>query len=315
MYKQFLDYQHATINTNEIFSRMIDNLQEIAEILKEAFASRGVTTQNIYVDFDQQKSVVFINILWHKISFTTRCNFQPQALYRENGNHLFSGRIMRPVAESYKKQKQFITDAGHEIKTPLTIIGANTEVIEMQTGESEWTRGIKDQISHLASLTEKLIFLAKMEEQTDIPMFEFSLSDVVAESVQEFAAVAAAQNVELCCDIQKAVLYTGNEEMIRRMITLLTDNAIKYSDGKVVSFSLHADGNKRIIQVQNDASYMADGDLSCLFERFARGDASRNSGTGGHGIGLSVVQAIVSAHKGKIKAECANGKVVFTVIL
>lgn len=94
MYKQFLDYQHATINTNEIFSRMIDNLQDVAEILKEAFASRGVTTQNIYVDFDPQKSVVFINILWHKISFTTRCNFQPQALYRENGNHLFSGRIM-----------------------------------------------------------------------------------------------------------------------------------------------------------------------------------------------------------------------------
>ena len=73
---------------------MIDNLQDVAEILKEAFASRGVTTQNIYVDFDPQKSVVFINILWHKISFTTRCNFQPQALYRENGNHLFSGRIM-----------------------------------------------------------------------------------------------------------------------------------------------------------------------------------------------------------------------------
>ena len=94
MYKQFLDYQHATINTNEIFIRMIDNLQEVCEILKEAFSSRGVTTQNIYVDTDPQKSIVIINILWHKISFTTRCNFQPQALYRENGAHMFSGRIM-----------------------------------------------------------------------------------------------------------------------------------------------------------------------------------------------------------------------------
>lgn len=94
MYKQFLDYQHATINTNEIFTRMIDNLQEVCEILKEAFSSRGVTTQNIYVDTDPQKSIVIINILWHKISFTTRCNFQPQALYRENGAHMFSGRIM-----------------------------------------------------------------------------------------------------------------------------------------------------------------------------------------------------------------------------
>ena len=94
MYKQFLDYQHATANTNEIFIRMIDNLQAVSETLKQAFSSRGITTQNIYVDTDPQKSVAIINILWHKISFTTRCNYQPQALYRENGEHLFSGRIM-----------------------------------------------------------------------------------------------------------------------------------------------------------------------------------------------------------------------------
>lgn len=94
MYKQFLDYQHATVNTNEIFLRMADNMQDVVETLKEAFSSRGITTQNIYVDIDPQKSVVIVNILWHKISFTTRCNFQPQALYRENGTHLFSGRIM-----------------------------------------------------------------------------------------------------------------------------------------------------------------------------------------------------------------------------
>ncbi len=228
---------------------------------------------------------------------------------------IFSGRIMRPVAESYRKQKQFITDAGHEIKTPLTIIGANAEVIEMQTGESEWTKGIKDQISRLTSLTEKLIFLAKMEEQTDIPMFEFSLSDVLTESVQVFSAVAAAQNIELQRDIQKGVSYNGNEEMIRRMITLLADNAIKYTDGKTVSFSLRTEGNKKIVEVRNEASYLADGNLSHLFERFARGDSSRNSGTGGHGIGLSVALAITAAHGGKIRAECVKGSVVFTVIL
>lgn len=94
MYKQFLDYQHATVNTNDIFVRMVDNLQSVSEALKQSFSSRGITTQNIYVDTDPQKSVAIINILWHKISFTTRCNYQPQALYRENGDHLFSGRIM-----------------------------------------------------------------------------------------------------------------------------------------------------------------------------------------------------------------------------
>ena len=94
MYKQFLDYQHATVNTNEIFVRMIEDIQAVTEIIKEAFSSRNVTTQNIYVDTDPQKSIVIMNILWHKISFTTRCNFQPQVLYRENLNHLFSTRIM-----------------------------------------------------------------------------------------------------------------------------------------------------------------------------------------------------------------------------
>ena len=94
MYKQFLDYQHSTINTNEIFVKMIENIQDVMDILKDSFSSRGVTTQNIYMDTDAQKSIVILNILWHKISFTTRCNFQPQVLFRENLNHMFSTRIM-----------------------------------------------------------------------------------------------------------------------------------------------------------------------------------------------------------------------------
>ncbi len=94
MYKQFLDYQHATVNTAEIFVEMIDNLKAIADSLKQSFASRGITTQNIYVNYDKDKTVVIINILWHTISFTTRCNYEPQALFRESASPMFSGRIM-----------------------------------------------------------------------------------------------------------------------------------------------------------------------------------------------------------------------------
>lgn len=94
MYKQFLDYQHANMNTNEAFLRMIDDLQTVVETLKQAFSSRGITTQNIYLEVDSQKTVAIINILWHKISFTTRCNYQPQAFFRENDAPLFSCRIM-----------------------------------------------------------------------------------------------------------------------------------------------------------------------------------------------------------------------------
>ena len=228
---------------------------------------------------------------------------------------IFSGRIMKPVAESYRKQKQFITDAGHEIKTPLTVIGANTELIEMLSGESEWTKGIKEQIERLKNLTEKLIFLAKTEEQTNISMFEFSLTDAVRETIQSFAAVAASRDISLTTDIQNDLCYIGNEEMIRQLVSLLTDNALKYTDGDTVAVTLRAENGKRILETRNRASYMRDGSLNGVFERFARGDSSRNSQTGGQGIGLSVSKAIVEAHKGKIKGECRSGIVTFTVIL
>lgn len=114
MYKQFLDYQHATINTNEIFVQMVQSIQDVADILKESFSSRGITTQNIYMDTDVQKSVVILNILWHKISFTTRCNFEPQVLYRANLNHMPSTRIMA-IKGSYNELMNGVKDHEEEM--------------------------------------------------------------------------------------------------------------------------------------------------------------------------------------------------------
>ncbi len=108
MYKQFLDYQHATLNTAEIFVEMIDNLKAITDTLKQSFASRGITTQNIYVDYDKDKTVVVINILWHTISLTTRCNYEPQALFRESAPPMFSGRIMA-INGNYNELMEGIT--------------------------------------------------------------------------------------------------------------------------------------------------------------------------------------------------------------
>ena len=105
MYKQFLDYQHATMNTNEMFLRMVEHLQEVVELLKQSFSSRGITTQNIYLEVDSQKTTAVINILWHKISFTTRCNYQPQAFFRENDAPIFSCRIMAVKGSFYDIMK------------------------------------------------------------------------------------------------------------------------------------------------------------------------------------------------------------------
>lgn len=110
MYKQFLDYQHSTVNTNDIFSRMIDCLELVADNLKQSFSSRGVTTQNIYVESDALKSIAVVNILWHKMSFTTRCNFQPQALFRDDGRHIFQTELWQFVEIITKLLKMHRTE-------------------------------------------------------------------------------------------------------------------------------------------------------------------------------------------------------------
>ncbi len=227
-----------------------------------------------------------------------------------------SGKVTKPIAESYAKQKRFITDASHEIKTPLTIISADTEVLEMQNTSNEWTESIKDQVKRLTSLTEKMVFLARMDEESQtLKSTDFSLSDAVEETVKPFYAVAVAKELTLVCDIQKNVSYCGDETLLRQLVSLLVDNALKYSDGNgQVEVRLKTTGNKIQLVVSNPAKEL-NGNLSILFERFYRNDKSRNSETGGHGIGLSVAKAIVEAHKGKITANGENGMVVFTVTL
>ena len=118
MYKQFLDYQHATLNTAEIFVEMIDNLKAIADSLKQSFSSRGITTENIYVDYDKDKTVAVINILWHTISLTTRCNYEPQALFRESAPPMFSGRIMA-INGNYNELVEGITSRNQMMEVLL----------------------------------------------------------------------------------------------------------------------------------------------------------------------------------------------------
>lgn len=257
--------------------------------------------------------------------------------------YFFSGKILKPVSESYEKQKRFITDASHEIKTPLTIIDANTEVIEMMEGENEWTSSTRKQIARLTSLTEKLVFLSRMDEEaTKLEMLEFSLSDAILDTAEPFKAVAQTKGKKLTIDVTDGILYTGDEKTIRQLVSILLDNAIKYSGCSSVScekaiqtqnncvtttgdpapeieLTMRASGKNRIITVWNtldDTANIKKGRQDMLFERFYRTDASRNSKTGGFGIGLSAAYAIVKAHKGKITAESKDGQSIkFTIVL
>ena len=223
---------------------------------------------------------------------------------------LLSGRITKPVAESYEKQKRFVTDAGHEIKTPLTIISADTEVLDMEYGENEWLRDIQLQITRLTALTNDLIYLSKMEEaQGHLQMADFSLSNLADELVQSFQALAKTKGKTFASSIQPDIAFHGDERAIGQVISNLLDNALKYSepDGSI-SVELKKRGRSICLDVFNTTLAISEENLNNLFERFYRADPSRNSQTGGHGIGLSIVKAVVTAHKGEIRASSQDGR-------
>ena len=225
-----------------------------------------------------------------------------------------SKRIMRPVAESYEKQKRFITDASHEIKTPLAVISAANEVVELEYGESEWTKSSASQIDRLSDLTQKLVMLSRMDEEDFRPAAEtFSLSDTLTEVAETFIPVAQVRQKKYGIRIAPDISFSGDEQAIRQLANLLLDNAMKYAAGEGnIEVSLKKSGKYKVFSVENDVTDMSDGRHDELFERFYRADASRNSETGGHGIGLSVAKAITESHGGKITAECRGGRLTFT---
>lgn len=223
----------------------------------------------------------------------------------------FSGKIIRPVTESYEKQKRFITDAGHEIKTPLTIIKADVDVLEMEFGENEWLTDIQKQTKRLATLTNDLVYLSRMEEANDsMQMIEFPFSDVVSEAASSFQALAQTQGKVFQCKIQPMLSLTGNEKAIHQLVSILLDNALKYSPNNgTVSLVLERQNKTVQLSVFNTTENLIPKEkLNLLFERFYRIDPSRNSQTGGYGIGLSVAKAIVAAHNGRIQAKTEDGR-------
>lgn len=238
---------------------------------------------------------------------------------------LASGRIVRPVAESYEKQKRFITDAGHEIKTPLSIITADAEVLEMElendsedSGEAgsvssgnEWISDIKAQTKRLSELTQDLISLSKMEEtSTMLEMKDLDLSSLLKSQTGSFGAVATASNKTISSNIEDGIHIQGDQKSIESLLSIVLDNAVKYcpENGHIdVTASRYKKGVK--IEVTNDTEEtLSAEECKNMFERFYRTDASRNSATGGHGIGLSMAKAIVSKHKGRITAASGSEK-------
>lgn len=223
----------------------------------------------------------------------------------------FSGRILRPISESYEKQTRFITDAGHELKTPLTIINADVDVLFMEIGESEWLTDIQKQTNRMSMLTRSLAYLARLEEMRDrsVLKIEFPISDIVSETAASFQILAQTQKKEFHCDIQPLLSYCGNEQEIGQLVSILLDNAIKYSpEGGQITLTLEKQTRSlRLSVVNTTITAIPKEKLPLLFDRFYRVDDSRNSSIGGSGIGLSIAKAITTSHGGRIQAQSEGG--------
>lgn len=219
---------------------------------------------------------------------------------------LLVNSAIRPVIESYKKQKQFITNAGHELKTPLTVISTDTELIELENGKNEWTESISNQINRLNKLTQQLIDLSKMDEtEVGKEKNSFNLSNLLKDAIFAFEPIFKKEDKNIELKIQEKVYYKGNIEQIERLFSILLDNAQKYSkEASTVKIMLSEKNKKIILAIENKVENLKEGMHPELFERFYRADQSRNSQQGGSGLGLSIAQEIINHHNGKISAEC-----------
>lgn len=230
----------------------------------------------------------------------------------------FSNNALKPVKNSIEKQKQFITDASHELKTPLAIISADADVLEICEGESEWITSIKEQTERLSVLVKNLVELSKLDEASgDVQHEVFDLSEAVLDTAANFEPLAKSNGLKFSVSAGEHIMYKGNEAELRQLVSILCDNAVKYAskDGRVI-ITLYKTSKNVFLDVFNDCDNVEKDQLPRLFDRFYRADNSRSRETGGYGIGLSIAKAIVTRHKGKISAVTTDSKsLTFKVVL
>ena len=230
---------------------------------------------------------------------------------------LLSRRAIDPVVRGAERQKQFVTDASHELKTPITVIATCLSVLEMEVGKQKWIDKARGQTERLKELVNSLVTLSRMDEETSpLHMADFPVSEAVEETASSFADYADSQDHSLVLDIQPGLTYRGDEYAVRQLTSLLLDNAVKYAaPGGEIRFSLEKAKRGVMIRCENPCENWETLETDKLFDRFYRADASRSGEATGFGIGLSVARSIAEGHRGWIKAETAEGRVVFTACL
>lgn len=221
-------------------------------------------------------------------------------------------RIVAPLEESYQKQKQFISDAGHELKTPVAVINANLELLSREIGGNQWLSNIQYENERMSALIIQLLDLARAEN-TSPPMETLDLSRLVYGETLPFETVAYENGLTLTSQIRDNILVSGNSIQLKQLTSILIDNALRHSSaGAEVRLTLEASKNHAVLSVSNDGDPIAPEQRAHLFERFYRTDEARASVDGHYGLGLAIAKAITVTHKGGIDVQCRDGKVIFT---
>lgn len=230
----------------------------------------------------------------------------------------FSKLAIDPAIKSAEKQKQFITDASHELKTPLTVITTSLKVLEMEVGKQTWIDKAQAQADKMRDLVNDLVMLSRLdEERPALHIAEFNISEAVAETADSFRDFASAQGRTLELEIPPDLQYRGDEYAVRQLVSVLLDNAVKYSnEGGSIRLSLEKARHGVVLKAFNTCTGIDPAELDRIFDRFYRVEKSRSKQTGGFGLGLSIARSIAEVHRGTIRATCPDAQsVLFTVNL
>lgn len=236
-------------------------------------------------------------------------------------SQLLANMALKPVEESWNKQKQFVADASHELKTPLSVIMANNEIIASHASDTvesqmKWINNTRAESKRMAELVQNLLFLAKSDDGLQVPMKETNFSDCVGITALTYDAVFYENQKSFTYEIASDVVVWGNEGQLKQLVGILLDNANKYSTGVGdVRLNLDANSKHAVLIVSNQGSELTQEQLSHIFDRFYTVDQSRNKSNGGNGLGLSIAEMICQTHGGSIKATYEDGRVYFTVML
>ena len=319
---QLLAFTHQNDTVTE------EDAMALVEEVRDSGQKEGYTDEYKYLVYEEQNGNILLCFLDCSINIRARDSLLLISVIVGAAGILLgflfilfmSGKTVEPVKESIEKQKQFVTNASHELKTPLSAIATNMDILTMDLGENEWVEGTQKQVRKMRKLVENLVSLSKLEEEdADLMLQTFCISDVVRECTDGFESIARMMEKYLETEIEEGLYVQGDPGMVQQMISILCDNALKYASGMgPVEVRLQKEGRHVVFSTANPWEQDVDPDqLDTLFERFYRGDPARASEqkSAGHGLGLSIARAMAEKNKARLTVSQDEGdRIVFRVV-